>query len=118
MIRNGFDKILYQKHLERLNNIKSIIDNKEPNHLSFSKKWEEEYNRKINRINYSNTLLVNRLVNLSSNIDNKLNKHVNEVLNFKNKMILHKRKMEKIRITNENILFEKRLESITSSIKI
>ena len=118
MNRKGYNKKLYDQHLERLQNMKTTIDNKEPKHLSFSKKCENTYNRNIDTISYSNILLVNRLINVTSCLDNKLDKHVKEVLQFKNDMIIHKRKMESQKIINENILFNERLKSITSAMKI
>jgi hypothetical protein len=117
MNRKGYNKKLYDQHLERLQNIKSVIDNKEPNHLSFSKKWENQYNHKIDKINHSNTLLVNRLINVHSILDNTQDRHVKEILEFKNKMIIHKFKMNKLKIVNENNVLNERLNAITSTIK-
>jgi hypothetical protein len=63
--RKGYNKILYEQHLERVKNIKSSIDNSKPSKCPLSKKWENEYNRKIDHINDSNNKLVHRLITLT-----------------------------------------------------
>ena len=115
--RKGYSKKLYEQHLERLHNIKPTIDNGEPKHLPFSKKWENEYNRKIDSLKDSNTKLVHRLINKTSCIDNKLDRRMNEVLDFKRQMIIHKRRMEMEKIVNENIILLNRLKSIEPTLK-
>jgi hypothetical protein len=110
--RKGYIKRLYETHLERLQNITPTIDNKEPKHLHFSKKWESEYNRKIDSINDANTKLVNRLINQKSSLDNKQNKQIKEVMDFKHKMIIHKRKTEMAKIVYENMILKKRIANI------
>ena len=106
--RKGYSKKLYEQHLERLHNIKPTIDNGEPKHLPFSKKWENEYNRKIDSLKDSNTKLVHRLINKTSCIDNKLDRR---------QMIIHKRRMEMEKIVNENIILLNRLKSIEPTLK-
>lgn len=115
--RKGYNKILYLQHLERLKKPRSYIDNSKPPKYPLSKKWENEYNRKIDSINNSNNKLVDRLINVRSCLDNKQNKHMKEVLYFKNKMIKHKRQMQMERLVCENILLQDRLKAITPTIK-
>jgi transposase len=115
--RKGYTKRLYEQHLERLKNMKSTIDNGEPKHLPCSKKWENEYNRKVDTIHDSNMKLVTRLINKTSCIDNKLDRHMKEVLDFKRQMILHKRRMEMEKIVCENMILLNRLKTIEPTLK-
>jgi len=115
--RKGYKQILYEQHLERLKNIKSSIDNSKPSQLPLSKKWENDYNRKIDNINNSNRKLVNRLINVGSYLDNKQDKHMKEVADFKQKMVVHKRKKEMENLCIENILLFDRLKTISPTIK-
>ena len=115
--RKGYSKKLYEQHLERLKTMRPTIDNEEPKHLPYSKKWENEYNRKIDSLNDSNTKLVHRLINKTSCIDNKLDRRMKEVLDFKRQIILHKRRMEMEKIVSENIILLNRLKSIESTLK-
>ena len=115
--REGYVKRLYEQHLERLRNAKPTIDNEEPKHLPYSKKWENEYNRHVDDIKKSNIKLVSRLINKTSHLDNKLYISMKEVLDFKRQIILHKRRMENEKIVNENIILLNRLKSIESTLK-
>jgi hypothetical protein len=115
--RKGYVKRLYEQHLERLQNIKPTIDNEEPKQMPFSKKWENEYNRHLEHIKKSNMKLVTRLINQTSNLDNKLDSRTKEVLDFKRQMILHKRRMEMEKIVNENIILLNRLKTIEPTLK-
>ena len=115
--RKGYVKLLYEQHLERLKKMKSTIDNTTPPSLPVSKKWENEYNRKIDTINDSNNKLVNRLVNVRSGVDNKPDKHIQKIQTFKQNMVLHKRKMEMEKLVSENLVLLDRLRTITTTIK-
>ena len=110
--RKGYTQKLYEQHLERVRNAKPTIDNGEPKHLPFSKKWVNEYNRKIDSIKDSNTKLVYRLINKTSHLDNKLDRRMKEVLDFKRQIILHKRRMEMEKIVSENTILLNRLKTI------
>jgi len=115
--RKGYSKKLYEQHLERLQNAKPTIDNGEPKHLPFSKKWENEYNRKIDIINTSNIKFANRLISQQSCIDNRTDRRMKEVQDFKRQMILHKRRMEMEKIVYENLLLQNRLKNIEPTLK-
>ena len=115
--RKGYTKRLYEQHLERLKNMKSTIDNGEPKHLPFSKKWENEYNRKIDSINDSNMKLAYRLINQKSFIDNQPDRRMKEVQEFKRQLVLHKRRMEMEKIVCENLILLNRLKNIESTLK-
>ena len=115
--RKGYSKKLYEQHLERLQNAKPTIDNGEPKHLPFSKKWENEYNRKIDIINTFNIKFANRLINQQSCIDNRTDRRMKEVQDFKRQMILHKRRMEMEKIVYENLLLQNRLKNIEPTLK-
>jgi hypothetical protein len=115
--RKGYTKRLYEQHLERLKTIKPTIDNGEPKQMPFSKKWENEYNRKIDTIHDSNMKLVTRLINKTSHLDNKLDRRTKEVLDFKRQMILHKRRMEMEKIISENVILLNRLKTIEPTLK-
>jgi hypothetical protein len=115
--RKGYTKRLYEQHLERLKNMKPTVDNREPKHLPYSKKWENEYNRKIDKINDFNTKLVYRLINKTSCIDNQLDRRMKEVLDFKRQMIINKRRMEMEKIVSENIILLNRLKNIEPTLK-
>ena len=114
--RKGYQQILYDHHIERLLNAKPSIDNSKPPRLPISKKWENEYNRKIDKINNSNYKLVDRLINVNSCLDNKQDRHMKEVIEFKNKMIIHKRNHEMEKIVGENILLTERLKKVKPTI--
>uniref|UniRef100_A0A6C0EQW6 Uncharacterized protein n=1 Tax=viral metagenome TaxID=1070528 RepID=A0A6C0EQW6_9ZZZZ len=115
--RKGYTKRLYEQHLERLKNMKPTVDNREPKHLPYSKKWENEYNRKIDKINDFNTKLVYRLINKTSRIDNQLDRRMKEVLDFKRQMMINKRRMEMEKIVSENIILLNRLKNIEPTLK-
>jgi len=115
--RKGYTKRLYEQHLERLKNMKPTVDNREPKHLPYSKKWENEYNRKIDKINDFNTKLVYRLINKTSCIDNQLDRRMKEVLDFKRQMVINKRRMEMEKIVSENIILLNRLKNIEPTLK-
>lgn len=83
----------------------------------FQKNGKNEYNRKIDSINDSNMKLVYRLINKTSCIDNKLDRRMKEVLDFKRQMIIHKRRMEMEKIISENIILLNRLKSIEPTLK-
>jgi hypothetical protein len=115
--RKGYTKRLYEQHLERIHNAKPTVDNREPKHLPYSKKWENEYNRKIDKINDFNTKLAYRLINKTSCIDNQLDRRMKEVLDFKRQMIINKRRMEMEKIVSENIILLNRLKNIEPTLK-
>jgi len=115
--RKGYNKRLYEQHLERLKNIKPTVDNREPKHLPYSKKWENEYNRNVDAIHDSNMKLVTRLINKTSCIDNKLDRRMKEVSDFKRQMIFHKRRMEMEKIVSENVILLNRLKNVESTLK-
>jgi len=115
--RKGYVKRLYEQHLERLKNIKPTVDNGEPKHLPYSKKWENEYNRKIDSIKDSNMKLAYRLINKHACIDNQLDRRTKEVLDFKRQMIINKRRMEMEKIVSENIILLNRLKNIEPTLK-
>lgn len=115
--RKGYSTRLYEQHLERLQNIKPTIDNGEPKQMPFSKKWENQYNRHVDDIKKSNMKLVSRLINQTSHLDNKLDRRMKEVLDFKRQMILHKRRIEMEKIVNENVILLNRLKTIEPTLK-
>jgi len=115
--RKGYNLILYEQHLQRLQNAKSSLDTSKPKKLSFPKKREIEYNRNVDHINNSNCKIVDRLINVTSSLDNKPNKHMKEIIAFKNKMVIHKRKMEIQKLVCENILLTDRLKTVKPCIK-
>lgn len=85
--RKGYDKLLYENHLQRIREIKSAIDMAKPAPTIFSRKMEIEYKRKMDKINRDNKLLVTRLINQRSAIDNTLNQQMNEVRKFKQQIM-------------------------------
>ena len=87
--RKGYDKLLYQQHLQRLREIKSAIDMDAPKPppAIFSRKLEIEYNRKMDKINRDNKLLVSRLINQRSAIDNTPNQQMDDVRKFKQQIL-------------------------------
>ena len=115
--RKGYVKRIYEQHLERIHNAKPTVDNREPKHLPFSKKWENEYNRKIDSINDSNMKLAYRLINQKSFIDNQPDRRMKEVQEFKRQLVLHKRRMEMEKIVCENLILLNRLKNIESTLK-
>lgn len=87
--RKGYDKLLYENHLQRLREIKSAIDmdTPKPAPAMFSRKLEIEYNRKVDAIHRENIALVTRLCNQSSVIDNKHSRQVLDVQKFKQQLL-------------------------------
>jgi hypothetical protein len=87
--RKGYEKVLYENHLHRLQNIKSTIDMDAPKQAPaiFSRKLEIEYKRKMDKINRDNKLLVSRLINQRSAIDDTLNQQMDEVRKFKQQIL-------------------------------
>jgi len=89
MDRKGYEKMLYENHLQRLRDVKSRIDMDAPKPppTIFSKKMEIEYNRKMDKINRDNKRLVSRLINQRSAIDNTLNQQMDDVRKFKQQIL-------------------------------
>ena len=87
MDRKGYDQLLYQQHLQRVRDAKSTIDMDTPKPAFFSRKMEIEYNRKMDKINRENRVLVSRLINQPSTIDNKHNQQLIDVRKFKQQIL-------------------------------
>jgi hypothetical protein len=79
--RTGYDKLLYENHLQRLREIKSTIDMDSP------KPAPAIFSRKMDKINRDNRALVYRLTNQRSAIDNTLNAQMDEVRKFKQQIL-------------------------------
>jgi hypothetical protein len=89
MDRKGYEKVLYENHLHRLQTVKSTIDMDTPKAppTFFSRKMEIEYKRKMDKINRDNRALVYRLINQPSTIDNKHSPQLIDVRKFKQQIL-------------------------------
>jgi len=89
MDRKGYEKVLYENHLQRLRETKSTIDTDTPKPppAIFSRKLEIEYKRKMDKINRDNRALVSRLINQPSTIDNKHSPELIDVRKFKQQIL-------------------------------
>jgi hypothetical protein len=87
--RKGYEKMLYQQHLHRLQNIRSTIDTDAPKPppAIFSRKLEIEYKRKMEKINRDNRALVARLCNKTPLIDNTHSRQLIDVRKFKQQIL-------------------------------
>jgi hypothetical protein len=87
--RKGYDRVLYDNHLQRVRDAKSTIDmdSPKPSPTIFSRKLEIEYNQKMDKINRDNRALVSRLINQRSAIDNAHSPQLIDVRKFKQQIL-------------------------------
>jgi len=114
--RSGYKKILYDKHLERLKNSKSVIDIGPPRVFPYVNKWKTEYNITNKRIAQENKNLVDRIINSTSNntIDNELDTYIEDYAYLKRKMVIQKQIFDTNLINQQNIILANRLEKTKS----
>lgn len=113
--RSGYKKILYEQHLERLKNSKSVIDVGPPKVFPYVNKWKNEYNIRNKKIEDENRKMVNRIIySTNTGIDNDLDTYIEDYAYFKRKMIIQKNIFDTNLINEQNKLLSKRLENTKS----
>lgn len=108
--RNYFQEKSYQEHLSRINNMKPVIDNKEPKKHPFNNKKIIEHRARVQSIEKGNMLLLERLavVIQKSSLDNKLSNYINTFRDFKKKISNRDKKIKLEKINRDNkILLER-----------
>ena len=103
--RIGFEKILYNDHLKRLNGAESLVDTQSPRPPPLSNKWKIDNLRNKRRIEKENSIILTRLIKIiesGKSIDNSLHKSVEEQLIFKEKIRKCRKRLELERIMEEN----------------
>lgn len=112
--RRGYEKILYNQHLERMSTIKHVIDTSAPRPLPFNNKRERERIRKNNMIDFENRCILERIASViqQSTIDNKLDKHINEYSKFKQRLYRTVHRSRLNQITQENLNLLKRIQIV------
>jgi Hemingway/CFA97 len=110
--RIGFEKILYNDHLKRLNGVESLVDTQTPRPPPLSNKWKIDNLRNKRRIEKENSIILTRLIKIiesGKSIDNSLHKSVEEQLLFKDKIRKCRKRLELERIMEENKNLHNRL---------
>ena len=112
--RKGYEKILYEQHVERVCTMKPVIDTSAPRPLPVSNKCERDRIWKNKNIEYDNKLLLERIAKTIQypTIDNKLDKHVNEQSKFKQRLYHIVRQSRLQHITKENSKLLKRIQMV------
>lgn len=112
--RKGYEKVLYEQHIERISTMKPVIDTSAPRPLPLSNKCERDRLWKNQLIEYDNKLILERIAKTiqKPTIDNKLGKHINEQSKFKKRLyqIVHQSRLQKITKENYNLL--KRIQMV------
>jgi hypothetical protein len=111
MDRNIWELMLYYQHLDRIKNMKSNIDNKEPKKHPFTNKFIIDKSIQKNRLEMENKIIGDRILKSGekSSIDNKLSPSVINYKKFKQKLLFNKHKVTIDKINNENKELVKRL---------
>ena len=110
--RSGYEKILYEQHLERVQNMKKTIDNNEPKKRYFVNKYKIENENNQIRIELENKQLCERLAYRmqKSSLDNQPSKSY----------LLHSLFMKKIshdRKLTENMVIQKQNNKLLEHIQ-
>lgn len=112
--RKGYNKILYEQHKERIQNMLPTIDNSIPKKLPINHNKIRERINRAKQIDKDNIKLLHNLAKIiqNSSIDNKLSKHVEDTRLFKKHLINVKRKQLHRKITNENLQLLDRIRKV------
>ena len=112
--RRGFEKILYDQHLERIRTMKGAIDSGPPRAHPLGNKAEMDKRRKFAAIEFDNKLLLERLAAVvqTKTIDNEIDEVTQLHVVFKKKLSLSKKKMEMQKVTEENQRILKRIQEV------
>ena len=112
--RKGYEKVLYEQHVERVCTMKPVIDTSAPRPLPLSNKCERDRIWKNQLIEYDNKLILERIAKIiqQPTIDNKLDKHVHEYSKFKKRLYHIVRQSRLQKITKENCNFLKRIQMV------
>ena len=102
--RTGYDKKIYQQHLDRIKNVKKTIDNNEPKKKTFINKYKVENKINENRIQYENRLMLERIAKSiqSHQLDNSQSKSHTLHYQFMRKLSNEKRIRNMNEITQNN----------------
>lgn len=118
--RKLYDKVLYERHLERMKSMLPTIDNTEPRKHPFNHRRLRELiaqNRKVEKENIQ--ILQNIAIAIQKpTINNTLSNHVQNIRNFKKQLYRIKRKNELQKITDENLQLLKRIQTVPPTIHI
>lgn len=112
--RRGYDKILYEQHLERVSSVKHVIDTSAPRQHPFNHRSLRERIAKLKRIDVDNMHILQRIANAiqDTRIDNKLDTHINEYSKFTQRLyhVVHQSRLKQI--TDENLNLLKRIQTV------
>jgi hypothetical protein len=114
MDRKSRDLELYNKHLDRIKNIKSKIDNTQPKKHPFTKKFQIEKTIEKKRLENENKIICNRILKSreKSRIDNKLSDVTQRFKMFKQQIFYHKHKITIDKLNRENHKLLERLVNV------
>jgi len=112
--RRGYDKMIYQQHVDRLKKITHVVDVNAPHEKPFSDKWEKDKRREFLAIEYDNKLMLERLASAVKEgcIDNKMHKSITFHREFKARQLLQAKRSRLHTITGENIQMLKRIQEV------
>lgn len=112
--RKGYQKILYELHLERVKNSKSVIDTGPPKVYPYGNKWKIMHDIQSKKIEKENKLLADRLINTIGDIDNELDTYINDYAYLKRRMIIQKNIFDTNLINEQNKILVNRLQNTKS----
>ena len=112
--RIGYDAVIYNQHLERLNNIKTTLDLNPPKKHPLKNKIILEKIKTNKKIDIENKMLLERIAKKiqTSTLDNKLHPSTKMHSKFKKYLSYTKNKIYLEKITNENNELLKKIQKV------
>jgi len=113
--RTGYEKVLYEQHIERISAMKPVVDTSAPKQMPYNDRRERDRDYINRKIDYGNKLLLERIAKMiqHSNIDNKHDKHIYEYSKFKQRLYNIVRQSRLKQITEENNNLLKRIQIVS-----
>jgi len=102
--RRGYDKMIYEQHVDRLKKMAPTINSGPPHKRPNSDKWEQDKRREFLAIEYDNKLMLERLAKAiqGKGIDNKIHNSVKFHQEFKRKLAQQTKRERLAKLTREN----------------
>ena len=114
--RRGFDEILYQQHVQRINNMKSTLDNHNKPKLKPIPKYALENKQRNKTIQLQNAELLQRLAKIKSSIQTTNHVSVLRQLRLKQQLYDLQRELKENKLTKANAELSAALEKCKPSI--
>jgi hypothetical protein len=112
--RRGYEKVLYDQHVERVSAMKPVVDTSAPRQMPYNDRRERDRDYTNRMIDYGNKLMLERIATTiqHSKIDNKHDKHMYEYSKFKERLYNIVRQSRLEQITEENVKLLKRIQQV------